>query len=92
VLTIQYDEALETILAGNKDWAKYVQAVRAVVLDNEFEAIVSPRATFKGSKMIGRGMSWDKVADAYIWQGMNAEDRRTVEASAPMARYETSIL
>jgi len=92
ILTIGYDAALETILAPCKDWARYVQAVRAVVLDNEFEAIVSPRATFKGGKMLARGMSWEDCAEAYIWQGMNAEDRRTIEASVPMSRFETSIL
>lgn len=92
MLDIDYDEALETILAGNKDWCKYVQAIRAVILDTELEAIVSPRATYKGSKMLARGRSWEDVAKAYIWKGMNAEDRRTVEASVPMARFETSIL
>lgn len=80
-LSMDYDEALERALAGNDVWCSYVQQVRAAVASLQIRHIVSPRATFKGAKMLAAGMARDKVEAAYIWKGMSAADAQRIRAA-----------
>lgn len=87
-LEIPIDEAMETRVASAyatgtyadlvNRWIAYVQKVRAKVMDNKYQFVVSPRATIGGAKMLQGGMDWDTVCDIRLFAGMNAETRRTV--------------
>ena len=68
-----YDNKLEMHIAPNKEWCADVQAIRKAVKDLKIKAVVSPRATFDGAKLLQAGMGWEDVLFAKVWKGM-AED------------------
>ena len=68
-----YDNKLEMHIAPNKEWCADVQAIRKAVEDLKIKAVVSPRATFDGAKLLQAGMGWEDVLFAKVWKGM-AED------------------
>lgn len=68
-----YDNDLEMHIAPNKAWCKDVQAIRKAVSDLKIKAVVSPRATFGGAKLLASGMSYHKVLFAKIWKGLDAD-------------------
>jgi hypothetical protein len=55
VFEVDYDEALELAIAGNEDWTRYVQKVRKAVEREKVRAIVSPRASISGAKLLAAG-------------------------------------
>lgn len=73
IMEIEYDEALELVIAGNDTWARYVQAVRKSIMDNKVRHIVSPRASIIGAKLIAAGMELSKVIDSCIWKGLDQD-------------------
>tara|TARA_B110000495_G_C22976656_1_gene573716 strand:- start:151 stop:1251 length:1101 start_codon:yes stop_codon:yes gene_type:complete len=66
-----YDEALEKAIGSNAPWTLEVQAMRATAEKNGSKAIISPRATFSGAKLIAAGMSTEKVRSYLIKKGMS---------------------
>jgi MoxR-like ATPase len=67
-----YDENLEARIAGNADWTRHVQAVRRAVESLKIRAVVSPRASIFGAKLLAQGMNRAKVETLTIWKGMDA--------------------
>ena len=81
IFTVDYDEDLERELAGNDDWTTYVQKVRRCVETEKVRAIISPRASIFGAKLLATGMDRPLVEEATIWKGMaEAERNRVVSA------------
>lgn len=88
-LEIPIDEAMETQVAmayasGTyadmvERWIPYVQQVRAKVMDNKMQFVVSPRATIGGAKMLAMGMDWNTVCDIRLFAGMNNETKAMVK-------------
>jgi MoxR-like ATPase len=78
ILEVDYDEALELMLAGNDEWARWVQKVRAAVMAEKVLHIVSPRASIAGAKLLARGWSHDKVAEACVWKGLDKAQRNRI--------------
>lgn len=78
---IDYDEQLEMELAGNLEWTKYVQAVRASIAVEKVRHIVSPRASISGSKLLAAGMDRKQVEEACIWKGLPEDAKRRVLAN-----------
>lgn len=76
-----YDEALETALAGNKDWCAYVQRVRAAITERALDHLVTPRATIDGGKLLAAGLSWEYVEGAVLWKGLDADTVWTIKQS-----------
>jgi hypothetical protein len=72
VFNVDYDEQLETEIAGNLEWSTYVQQVRRTVDQEKIRHIVSPRASITGARFLAGGMQREEVEDACIWKG--AED------------------
>jgi hypothetical protein len=91
-IEIDYDEKLERQIATNADWCSYVQAVRAEVMGKNIRHIVSPRATYAGSKAIAAGDTWEETAQALIWKGLDVETVRQINRAVPISNFETSIL
>lgn len=79
VFDIDYDEVLESTLAGDVKWTTYVQKVRRAVETEKVRHIVSPRASIMGARMLAAGMEWKEVEAATIWKGLPAETRQRVE-------------
>ena len=67
----KYDEKLESKIAGNKKWSKYVQDVRKVVEELKIRHVVSPRASIFGSKLLSKGINRDVVEQTCLWKGMD---------------------
>lgn len=75
---VDYDEDLELSLAGDLEWAKFVQRVRRAVEAEKVRHIVSPRASIFGSALLASGMARDKVEAACLWKGLDDAQRTRV--------------
>lgn len=81
-LAWDYDEALETRIAGNADWTRHVQTVRKAVETLKLRAVVSPRASIMGAKLLAQGVRRNVVETLTIWKGMDAATVAKVRAAA----------
>lgn len=72
-LEFGYDEPLELALSTNKQWAEYVQAVRAAIKARGLMHLVTPRATIDGGKLLAGGDTWQEAASAVIFKGLDAD-------------------
>lgn len=80
VFEVDYDEALEQEIAGDPEWTRRVQAVRAAVTAEKVRHIVSPRASITGARLLAAGMDRAKVEEACIWKGLDTGNRARVAA------------
>jgi MoxR-like ATPase len=71
--TIQwdYDEELEYSICPT-EWCKHVQLVRKAVAKLGIKAVISPRATFSGQKLLDAGMEIAKVEAQLLWRGLDS--------------------
>jgi len=74
----KYDEKLETILSGNTQWVRRVQAIRRAAQEEKARVVISPRATIYGAKLLRAGWKQDLVEDRVIWKGMDSELRARI--------------
>ena len=79
VLEWPYDEALELVIAGDNEWTRYVQRAREAAEVAKIRHIISPRASIKGNKLLGKGLAWEKAVESVVFKGMNADDRAAIE-------------
>lgn len=79
LLAWEYDNDLELALAHNKSWTLYVQAVREVVKELDYNIIVSPRATDKGERMLHAGLELDKVKKMVLWNNLDSDQIAQIE-------------
>lgn len=77
---VDYDEQLELTLAGNAEWARWVQRVRAAVEAEKVRHVVSPRASIAGAKLLAAGEERSVVEEACVWKGLDAATRQRVTA------------
>lgn len=77
---IDYDEELEVQLAGDAEWTKWVQKVRAAVAAEKVRHVVSPRASIAGAKLLAAGMDRAKVEESCVWKGLDEQTRNRVIA------------
>lgn len=73
-----YDEKLETALAGNIDWAKRVQELRAAAFAEKARIVISPRASIYGAKLLLAGWKQEVVEERLIWKGLDHELKRRI--------------
>lgn len=79
MLEWQYDEALERYIAGNDEWVRYVQCVRAAVKSAGIKHVVSPRASIRGAKLLSQGIARGTVINATVRKGLSDDQWRAVE-------------
>jgi cobaltochelatase CobS len=79
-VAVNYDEALELQLAANKDWALKVQKIRAICIDENIEAIVSPRATYFGSAGLAAGLTEQEALEDLLLADMSEMQRNVILA------------
>lgn len=74
-IEIPYDERCERIIAGaaGAEWCKFVQRVRAACHKLGLKHLVTPRATFKGMKLLAAGMDRANVERATVYAGLDSE-------------------
>lgn len=72
------DEALETVTAGNAEWAKRVQAVRAAVKRENIKVLITPRASYFGAALLAAGMDQSEVEALTLRKGLSNEQWRRV--------------
>lgn len=77
---VDYDEQLELALAGDVDWARWVQRVRAAVEAEKVRHVVSPRASIAGAKLLAAGEDRHVVEEACVWKGLDPATRQRVTA------------
>lgn len=73
-----YDEELELMLGGENRWTRYVQKLRANLINAKGRYVISPRASIKGAKLLAKGMNIEKAKKISIFKGMTDEDIVTV--------------
>jgi midasin (ATPase involved in ribosome maturation) len=65
------DEALELTTSGNPDWARRVQYIRARVAERGIRGVmITPRATYTGSRLIAAGVTPQRAEELFLRQSM----------------------
>lgn len=78
IVEMDYDNDFELKIAGNPEWTRYVQRVRAAVEAEKVRHIVSPRASIKGARLLAAGMTQQDVEEALVWKGLDSANRGRV--------------
>lgn len=82
MLEWDYDENLERALAGNDEWCRYVQRVRAIVRGHAgIKHVVSPRASIRGARMLAQGIAREQVIRATVRKGLSEDQWQTITRS-----------
>lgn len=82
VINMDYDETMETALAGNRQWTMRVQRIRREISKQQVRHIVSPRASIMGAKLLAAGFSTDEALEATVWKGLDNETKARIAAAA----------
>lgn len=78
----KYDEKLEAIVAGNLNWVRRVQRLRAAAFAEKARMVISPRASINGSKLLAAGWKQSDVEDRIIWKDLDPELRKRIVKKA----------
>ena len=79
IVEVDYDFNIESRLAGDQlDWCMYVQEIRRKVEAKNIRHVVSTRAIVNGANCLRIGMSFDRVAEIWLFKGMSETDRRKI--------------
>lgn len=74
-----YDEALETALAGNAVWSGRVQSARRRAAAAGLKVLITPRSSTRGAALIRQGLAADAVARMTYLKGLTAAQICQVE-------------
>jgi MoxR-like ATPase len=74
-IAVPYDETAESMIAGreNAKWTRHVQSVRKAVAALGLKHLVTPRATYRGVKLLAAGLDVADVESMTIFAGLDAE-------------------
>jgi hypothetical protein len=81
-VSFDYDETLEASIAGNPDWTKHVQKLRAGATKIGARVVISPRASINGAKLLAAGLAWPLVEEMAIWKGVDQGTRDKITSAA----------
>jgi hypothetical protein len=82
-VAVDYDHDLETSLAGeHRNWAAYVQAVRASVRALGLKILITPRHTLQGAALLEAGFPKSEVEAMTVYAGLDAATEAKVRAGA----------
>jgi hypothetical protein len=82
-IEIPYDENQERAIAGpdGAEWCAFVQKVRKAVHGLGLKHLVTPRATYKGLRLLAAGMKRAAVEPATVYAGLDAETLKRVKGA-----------
>jgi hypothetical protein len=82
-IEIPYDENQERAIAGpdGAEWCAFVQKVRKAVHGLGLKHLVTPRATYKGLRLLAAGMKRAAVETATVYAGLDAETLKRVKGA-----------
>lgn len=76
VIYWDYDEALETRIAGMPAWSKYVQECRKELSRRGINFLVTPRASIFGARALKTGISLKDVIDNVLFPNLDPEVKK----------------
>jgi hypothetical protein len=76
---LDYDEDLERETCGNREWAQYVQKLRANARAKNLKVLITPRASYKGAKLLVNGISRDAVINCTIKAKLTLEQWSAIQ-------------
>ncbi len=79
VMEVDYDEKLEKVLACNDNWVDTVQKIRKFVFENKIRAVISPRASIYGAKLLGAGFSERDTLNMVVFKGLDADTVKKIK-------------
>jgi MoxR-like ATPase len=85
-ISMDYDERLELAISSNDEWTRYVQAFRRITRQLKIRAVVSPRASIKGGKLLSAGLSWNRVEEMLLIRGLSSIEVEQVRAQLPQRK------
>ena len=68
-------------IAKARDWREYVRAVRAAVAKLGLDYVVSPRATYDGTRMLAAGLKLSDVRTFAVWARISSEDHQPIKSA-----------
>ena len=74
-----YDEALESAICGNADFAARVQAARRAARESGLKVVIDPRQSIAGAALIAAGMSSDDAAALTFLAGLTPDQIKLIE-------------
>lgn len=77
-ILLPYDEVMEMKIADDKEWCKYVQAVRKKANDKKVKCIISPRASIIWSHLLAQWISKEDVKKMTIFKGLSEEEIKLI--------------
>lgn len=86
MLDWDYDEVLETAIAGATKWTAYVQKVRQAVKDAGIKHLVTPRASIRGNDLLAQGIPAEAVINMTVRKGLSLDQWNNVKNRAPEYR------
>lgn len=88
-LAWEYDEALEkaitmAISADAAKWLAWVRKVRHYVKEHSIRLWASPRASFKGAKLLKAGWTPERTAHAVLFKGLDVDTVARILSACPL--------
>lgn len=71
-------------------WVTYVRAARAFIEQHAMPLFVSPRVTFAGLRLLSAGFKPEAVADAMLFQGIEAAMRERIVEAVPFPNIKVT--
>jgi MoxR-like ATPase len=79
-VTFDYDEELETAIAGNARWSRRVQALRKSAFAQKSRVMITPRASINGAVLVAAGETFEEAEEATIWASIDADTKAKIMA------------
>ncbi len=86
-----YDEPLEMKIAtsiydGAGPWVAWIQTVRQVIAQNQFEVVASPRESINGAMLLREGVfdSVAELAESVVFKGLDGGTVQRILTAAPL--------
>lgn len=88
VIYWDYDEALETAIAGLPAWSRYVQQSRAEIKRRGINFLITPRASIHGAMALKAGIPVAKVIEAVLFPNLDPDIKQQMPPAPNIAEIK----